>query len=298
MVLGGAVIVMAVFWLAMNEAIFPSLFRFNTVRRIILGKYYIEGTWVQAERAASGSQRLAIIDIQPAGQSFIFSGYAVNRDLEVEANILIEFSKIEWPFMTYKYRNSLSDGSDGLREGVGEIHFEMNRTAANRFNGFTQPVMGSRRVKIEGVKLTRNSEVKRLRTLEGRKSVLQRYWTLYFNSKLETGSHSGQRADRPEPGSERRRQGDRVVFEGSVIPRRRTSDWRPAEQTMTANPQRPYAAEEETEMHEHAQDEQIAPKTSARQDAMTAPDGVYDEYLYGAEERSETSAAEGAPISR
>ena len=44
------VTVMVVFWLAMTEAIFPALFRFNSVRRMILGKYYFEGTWLQSER--------------------------------------------------------------------------------------------------------------------------------------------------------------------------------------------------------------------------------------------------------
>ena len=133
--MGGAITVLVVFWLAMTEAIFPTLFRFNSVRKLVLGKYYVEGTWLQSEKDDQ-FQRMSVIDIQPDGKSFIFSGYSLNQDLEIESNTLIEFSKFEWPFMTYKYRNSLSDGSDGLREGVGEIQFEMNRSAARRYNGF------------------------------------------------------------------------------------------------------------------------------------------------------------------
>jgi hypothetical protein len=239
--LGGAVTILVVFWLALTEAIFPSLFRFNTVRRVILGKYYIEGTWLQAERGTSGGNRLAVIDIQPSGRSFIFSGYALNKDLEIESNTLIEFSKFEWPFMTYKYRNSLSDGSDGQRDGLGELQFEMNRTAATRYNGFAQFVKTARRIKIEGAKLTTNAEVKRLRKLESRKSVLQKYWTLFFNTSLDTAVKAPSVAGRPviveaaRSQLQERRSDASGAIDGNVVPRRRATDWRTEDMTPTAD---------------------------------------------------------------
>jgi hypothetical protein len=240
--LGGAVTVLVVFWLALTEAIFPSLFRFDAVRRAILGKYYIEGTWLQAERGTAGGHRLAVIDIQPSGRTFIFSGYALNKDLEIESNTLIEFSKFEWPFMTYKYRNSLSDGADGQREGVGEIQFEMNRSAATRFNGYVQFVKAARRIKIEGAKLTKNSEVKRLRSLESRKVVLEKYWSLFFNTSLNAGAAAVQpAAARPviveatRAVVAERRQAASASTESKVVPRRRASDWRAEDTTPTAD---------------------------------------------------------------
>ncbi len=181
--LAGAVTVLVVFWLTLTEAIFPVLFRFNSVRKFVLGKYYIEGTWLQAEKG-DGVARMAVIDIQPSGKSFIFSGYALNQDLEIESNALIEFSKFEWPFMTYKYRNTLSDGADGQREGVGEIQFEMNSDSARRYNGYVQHVKNAIRLKIEGTKLTRGSEVRKLRSLQGREEVFGKYWDLFFNRGL------------------------------------------------------------------------------------------------------------------
>lgn len=227
--LGGAVTVLVVFWLAMTEAIFPTLFRFNTVRRLVLGKYYVEGTWLQAEKDDE-TQRMSVIDIQPQGKSFIFSGYALNEDLEIESNTLIEFSKFEWPFMTYKYRNSLSDGADGRREGVGEIQFEMNRDSARRYNGYLQYVRGSDRLKIEGSKLTSNSEVRRLRSLEGRQKIFGKYWELFFNSSIRKKSATAPAAlaEVAQPEFVERRSEDSVpaVNEDGVIPRRRESDWR------------------------------------------------------------------------
>ena len=183
--IGGSVVVMVVFWLAMTEAIFPTLFRFNSVRRMVLGKYYFEGTWLQSEKG-NDHERLSVIDIQPNGKGFIFSGYSLNKDLEIESNTLIEFSKMEWPFMTYKHRNSLSDGVDGKRDGVGELQFEMNRAASRRYNGFVQFVRSADRVRVEGAKLTSNKEVKSLRSLQGRRKVFSEYWDLFFNSSVAT----------------------------------------------------------------------------------------------------------------
>lgn len=226
--LGGAVTVLVVFWLAMTEAIFPAMFRFNSIRKMILGKFYIEGTWLQAERGAKAGHRLAVIDIQPSGRSFIFSGYALNEDLEVESNTLIELSRFEWPFMTYKYRNSLSDGGDGQREGVGEIQFEMNRSAAQRYNGFAQFVKNPTRLKIEGAKLLKNGEVKRLRSLDGRQAVLSKYWELFFNNSIQPAQAASSapmetrapRADVSENNAETSEP------EEAIVPRRRSSDWR------------------------------------------------------------------------
>ncbi len=247
--LAAAVTVLVVFWLAMTEAIFPTLFRLNSVRKMVLGKYYIEGTWLQAEKGEH-TARMAVIDIQPSGKSFIFSGYALNSELEIESNALIEFSKFEWPFMTYKYRNSLSDGADGQREGVGEIQFEMNRDAARRYNGYVQYVKNEARLKIEGTKLTKGREVRKLRSLEGREEVFGKYWDLFFNRTLKlkhavapvaaapapASSHAEDKApaaEMPMPAereSEHEERRARLAARTeelveTIIPRRRASDW-------------------------------------------------------------------------
>ncbi|MEO0466791.1 MAG: hypothetical protein AAF216_09625 [Pseudomonadota bacterium] len=246
----GAVAVLVVFWVTMTEAIFPALFRFTSVRRIILGKHYMEGTWLQSERGDDAS-RMSVIDIQPKTDGFTFTGYSLNENLEIESNSRIEFSKFDWPFMTYKHRNSLSDGSDGLSEGVGELQFEMNQSAARRYNGFLQYVQGRERLKIEGVKLTKGREIKHLRTLEGRREICAKYWELFYNRPL------GQQARQPVaepvapiapvdivvgPPTEKTDYVDRrsedslpVANKTGVIPRRRATDWAKEDETSLAN---------------------------------------------------------------
>ena len=197
---------------------------------MVLGKYYIEGTWLQAEKGRD-TARMAVIDVQPSGKSFIFSGYALNEDLEIESNTLIEFSKFEWPFMTYKYRNTLSDDGDGQREGVGEIQFEMNTAAARRYNGYLQHVKNGARLKIEGAKLTKSREVRKLRSLEGREEVFGKYWDLFFNRSLRRGAKAEAvvtaapvavtQVQPVQPKVETPVQ----PIEDTIIPRRRATDW-------------------------------------------------------------------------
>ena len=230
------------------------------MRRLILGKYYFEGTWLQSEKG-DGHERLSVIDIQPDGKGFIFSGYSLNKDLEIESNTLIEFSDMSWPFMTYKHRNSLSDGADGRRDGVGELQFEMNRSASRRYNGFVQFVRSPDRIRIEGAKLTSGREVKSLRTLQGRQTVFAKYWDLFFNTSIRNAN--GPITVRPRPVSmataakasaerriviesaeeaekvssvlermeetaarvERRKSDSRDTSDDEIVHRRRASDW-------------------------------------------------------------------------
>ena len=245
--LAAGVGVLVVFWVTMTEAIFPSLFRFDSLRKLVLGKYYMEGTWLQAERG-DGVTRMSVIDIQPKGTRFTFTGYSLNEELEIESNTRIEFSRFDWPFMVYKHRNSLSDGADGLSEGVGEIQFEMNRSAARRYNGFLQFVRNQQRLKVEGVKLSSGREIRRLRSLEGRREIFSKYWELLFNRSIAAaGSAAGPLQDtsqapapaaRPVPVVADALAGAQPVFAerresrvppqadaGGVIARRRTSDW-------------------------------------------------------------------------
>ncbi len=256
--IGAGIALLVVGWHALTGTVFPLLFRITALRKIVLGKYYIEGTWLQAERG-SEERRMSVIDIQPNGYQFIFSGYALNEELEIEANTLLEFSRFEWPFMVYKYRNSLSDGADGKREGVGEIQLEMNQSSARRYNGFLQYLRNSERMKIEGAKLTVPSEVRSLRKLDGRQRVFQKYWKLFFHRAMRPSNFAHhpatdaeiiskpflrdsddlRTAGRTNPNQTQavtvdRRDPNRrsAATQGStIVPRRRSTDWQQAAQS-------------------------------------------------------------------
>ncbi|WP_018995892.1 hypothetical protein [Hirschia maritima] len=264
---GAALVTSIVVWLALTDAILPFFFRYTPIRKLILGKHYMEGTWIQAEKH-EGSPRMAVIEIQPAGKSFHFTGYAVDENLEVQSNAVMEFSKFDWPFMTYKFRNSLADTADDGREGVGEIHFEANRHAPRSYNGFVQTVNSLGRTKIEGVRLNKGREIRDLRSLEYRADVIDKYWGLFFergnrksrmrskavgtfdntpfvdtappaktivtNEYVQQSSYQ-KSAETPvaEDVREERRVSQNSSNEhGPVVPRRRVSDWNKSEEKL------------------------------------------------------------------
>ncbi len=264
---GAALVTSIVVWLALTDAILPFFFRYTPIRKLILGKHYMEGTWIQAEKH-EGSPRMAVIEIQPAGKSFHFTGYAVDENLEVQSNAVMEFSKFDWPFMTYKFRNSLADTADDGREGVGEIHFEANRHAPRSYNGFVQTVNSLGRTKIEGVRLNKGREIRDLRSLEYRADVIDKYWGLFFergNRKsrmrnkavgtfdntpfvdtappaktIVTNEYVQQSSfqksvDTPatkDVREERRVSQNSSKEHGPVVPRRRVSDWNKSEEKL------------------------------------------------------------------
>lgn len=263
---GAALGVTIVVWLALTDAVLPFFFRYTSIRRVILGKHYMEGTWIQAEKH-EGTPRMAVIEIQPAGVSFHFSGYAVDENLDVQSNVVMEFSKFDWPFMTYKFRNSLADNADQGREGVGEIHFEANRHAPRSYNGFVQTVNSLGRVKIEGVRLMKGREIKDLRSLEYRAEVIDKYWGLFFErgdrkarmrgkgiggfntantvdiapqaeARVSAAPSPARAAQAPKMARESNLEQERRVSSetsddfGPVVPRRRASDWTKADEVV------------------------------------------------------------------
>lgn len=167
-------VLVTVVWLALQSSIVPFFLRHGLLRRIVLGRHNIEGTWIQIERGET-FVRMAIIDFQPNKNAFILSGYSLNETLQVQAQFHATNNEISWPFMRFQFRNPLSNGDDGLSEGLGEIRFEMNRAAARRYNGYLQPVGTTKRISIEAVKLTNPRDIRAIRTLEGRRRIIETY---------------------------------------------------------------------------------------------------------------------------
>ncbi|WP_291200056.1 hypothetical protein [Hyphomonas sp.] len=230
---------------------FPVLFRLGTVRKMVLGKHYVEGTWLMAERGPSGSERLTVLHICPAGESFGLSGYCLNQESEIESNRMVEYSKLDGPVLTYAYRSLMPDGAGNQARGLSEVMFEMRRGIPKAFSGHGEPV-GGRRFPVEGVKLTKGSERRRLRKLEQRAEVTEKYWGLFFGASADAAKDAAPAlprqdvrrpvivtATRSEPAAapfiDRRSQDSVPADDGPVITRRRASDWRNEDATPTAD---------------------------------------------------------------
>lgn len=236
--------------LVITEWVFPALFQLAFLRKLVLGKHYIEGTWLQAERGPAGSERLTVLIVRPRRYGFGLSGYCLNQESEIESNRMVEYSKLDGPVLAYAYRSLMPDGAGNQARGMGELMFEQRRGAPKAFSGHGEPV-GARRFQVEGVKLTKWSERRRLRKLEQRAEVVEKYWDLFFGAAAEAAedlpavSRQDMRrpvivtAARAEPAAapfvDRRSQDSAPADDGPVIARRRASDWRSEDTTPTAD---------------------------------------------------------------
>jgi len=188
-----AAVLVTVVWLALQSSIVPFFLRSGLLRRLVLGRYNVEGTWIQIERGEDFT-RMAIIDFQPSRNNFILSGYSLDDMLQVQTQLHATNTEISWPFMRFQFRNPLSDGEDGLRDGLGEIRFEMNRAASLRYNGYLQPVGSTKRISVEAVKLTSPRDIRAIRTLEGRRRLLETYRANFSPNTLATAHSKLERA--------------------------------------------------------------------------------------------------------
>lgn len=227
MVLIGAMASLALVWICLRGLVFPVLFRIGPIRRLILGKHYIEGTWLAAERGGAMGPRLAVLNIRPARYGFTIAGHTLTPDFEVESNSRVEHFALDWPILSFKTRNALSDGTDGQSEGIGEIQFDENVAVPLRFTGSAELLRAGRRVRLEGAKLTRWRDVRGLRKLDTRRDVLTRYWKEFFETRemrqvLSIEDETQGRAKRADKS---------VTSKLDVVPRRRASDWRSRDET-------------------------------------------------------------------
>jgi hypothetical protein len=271
--------------LMLTEWVFPLVFQLGLLRRMVLGRAYTEGTWLQAERGPAGSERLTIVRIRPSGFGFNLSAYSLNQDGEIEGTRMIEYSKLDGPVLSYIFRNLMPDGAGSQAQGANELMFEHARGAPKTYAGYGQAAGAGRKFQIEGVKLTRWSERRRLRKLDQRGDVIAKYWNLYFGTAaMDEDEVEPPRVHRPvivdtaQPAFVERRNPDNAPpTDGPVIARRRASDWRSEDATPTADRIRarfasPSALEEDLDEEAMEDDEAYAAEAGLDEDDIMTDD--------------------------
>lgn len=237
-------LVSVVAWLTLSEAVFPLVFRMGLLRRIVLGADYIEGIWVQAERGPGGSETLTVMQIKPSRAGFEMTSASYDRDGDIDGRRMVEFTKLNGPVLSHAGRQVLPDGQT---QYVQELIFEGRRGAPKAYGGYGHVAGSARRHAIEGVKVTRGSERRKLGKLETRGEITGKYWALFFNAKEEAAAEAapaakpaivGRRivvAEASAVSPPERRSEERMAVDGPVIQRRRASDWRSEDTTPTAD---------------------------------------------------------------
>lgn len=224
--LAGVCLVLLIVWSVLAGSIFPAILRTGALRRIVLGRAYVEGSWIQAERGGPNGPRIAIVSLKPTRHGLQVSSTTLTRSGEMESGLQSEFQQFTRPKLDFKFRETVPEESGLQKEGFGEIQFDLTDGQPRRYSGCLQLAGAVKRIKTEGIKLTSWKERRKLRSLDGRRDVLAKYWSAYFEGPITPIA----RGDDKDVSKLKTGRG-----KGDVVSRTRPSDWRKSDTTPTAD---------------------------------------------------------------
>jgi hypothetical protein len=95
----------------------------DTLRRRLLRRQFIEGTWFVIFFVNEKPRSFGITRIEYDGASVRFSGEDFLVEKEGRGHYLTDFTLLNWPKLKYKYTYQVSDSKEVSRQGYGEAQF-------------------------------------------------------------------------------------------------------------------------------------------------------------------------------
>jgi hypothetical protein len=92
------------------------------IRQAILGKQYVEGTWIDIIEITSGEWLIGIIAINAAGPGLTYGGENITITGHSRGTFNSTLIHVEWPTMVFRYKNS-STSPDPLKAGLVTVTF-------------------------------------------------------------------------------------------------------------------------------------------------------------------------------
>lgn len=120
--LGGQFFIVGITTYLVREAASSAATAWTWLRRIVLGKQYIEGVWVDVVRAQGQEAWYGLCWIEPSGLSIRYYGCNHNQHGAPIGTFIADLLTFDWPRLSFKYHNS--DDSTVETEGFGEFIFE------------------------------------------------------------------------------------------------------------------------------------------------------------------------------
>lgn len=165
--------------------IFEAIFDMSvTMRRILLGHQFIEGTWLDIMSHNGKPISYGVTRIVSSGSSFRISG----EDYDLNANntgfYSLDMLVFEFPKIKYKYTYQRSDSLGLAQEGFGEFQFRERNGAPVKYAGFTFDLGEGKRITFEGWKVENKAVLSLLdKPASDKEAILS-----FFRSKLESSS--------------------------------------------------------------------------------------------------------------
>jgi hypothetical protein len=166
-------------WLFISYIVVPIVLEKRFFRTFVLGRRYVEGTWIEWLRDPMGQEAMSIINIQPDKETFAMSGTNHDEEGNINHSFKVTLWKFNWPYLDYCYE-STTGGSSGEYQGVGLFQFLSQesgfRGAPTSFTGSFTPGGASGNSQVIGKRLS-DEESAQLVSEEKKRMIIGRYFS-------------------------------------------------------------------------------------------------------------------------
>ncbi len=161
-----------------------SLFvRSKTLRRILLGKQYVEGTWFDIMRINNKVAEIGFSRISYTHKDIQFWGEDYELEMDQCFPYRADMVQMNWPTLHYVYTANRSDTEEKGSKGYGELDFQKElRGCPKKYSGKYFILRGTDKVSFEGVRINERKHKTLIRLLEEpatRKKALHQLLEIY-----------------------------------------------------------------------------------------------------------------------
>ncbi len=143
------------------------------IRRILLGRMHVEGTWLVIVRQQGHVLATAVVHIGVIDYGLTVSGANYDANGVAASTFKGDFVRLDWPVLQFKHSTQPSEGEARL-EGYGEVQFIERAGAPKQYQGFFMSLGDGQRCSIAGTKAEDAELLRRLDDPAHRRTEIMR----------------------------------------------------------------------------------------------------------------------------
>ncbi len=158
------------------------------LRRILLGRTYIEGKWFEIISQDDQVLSVGISEFRPDGYGVAFSGAVFDFQGHLKETYCSDIADLNWPTLCVKHSNKSTRKDIPRLEGYGELQFDYRPGKALTYKGFFTHLTQNIRYGVVATKITDPDDLACLNDSNLAKSYIQKkaqQTLLVYNSELD-----------------------------------------------------------------------------------------------------------------
>lgn len=128
-------VIFAITWGVIHFLVQVGFERLKIIRKIIFGKQFIEGTWIDLMFDGENPISFGISRIDFLGSKIVFGGEYFDLKGYNAGLFSAEMFSVEWPILQYKYSYHHSSNQQLSKEGNGRLQFIPRAGIPKRYKG-------------------------------------------------------------------------------------------------------------------------------------------------------------------